>query len=326
VKPFVYERATGEDDALVRAGGARFLAGGTCLVDLMKLGVERPDRLVDLGALAGVRGRIEDRGNLLEIGALARNSDVAAHPVVRAAFPVLAEALLSGASPQLRNMATVGGNLLQRTRCSYFRDLASPCNKRVPGAGCAAWDGYNRGHAVLGGSDRCIAVNPSDMNVALVALDAVVHVRGPAGARQILAKEFHLAPVLRPEVETMLQPGELVTHVTLPRTPMAARSRYFKVRDRGSYEFALASAAVALDVREGTIRAARVVLGGVATKPWRCEGTEAALVGNAASEAVFERAASLAALGAVPRKYNEFKGELAARVVARALALAGGPA
>jgi xanthine dehydrogenase YagS FAD-binding subunit len=307
-----------------RAAGAEFIAGGTGKVDLMRLGVETPRSLVDLGALPWAT--IDASPSELRVGALVKNSDLAQHPAVRASFPALSEALLSGASPQLRNMASVGGNLAQRTRCAYFRDVAVPqCNKRVPGSGCGALDGYTRMHAVLGVSDRCIAAHPSDMCVALTALDAVVHTQGArAGARAIPIADFHVTPGERPDLETVLEKGELVTHVTLAVTPLAARSRYVKVRDRASYAFALAAAAVALDLDGTTVRAARVALGGVATKPWRCLPVETALVGKPATRASFRAAAQLAVEGARTRKDNAFKVDLAQRVVVRALELAAG--
>jgi xanthine dehydrogenase YagS FAD-binding subunit len=322
MRPFGYVRAQDLARAVAegRAEKVRFIAGGTNLVDLMKLGVEQPTAVVDLSGLplAG----IEPRGDGLLIGAMATNSDVAYHPAVMARYPALSQALLSGASPQLRNMATIGGNLLQRTRCSYFRDVSFACNKRRPGSGCAAMDGYNRGHAVLGGSAQCIAVNPSDMCVALLALDAVVHTQGPAGPRAVPIGDFHLLPVDHPEIETVLQPGELVTHLELP--PVSARSVYVKVRDRASYAFALASAAAALEIEAGAIKTARVALGGVATKPWRSHDAETALAGKPPVRAIFEAAARAALFGAVPKKHNVFKIELARRTLVRALSLAGG--
>jgi xanthine dehydrogenase YagS FAD-binding subunit len=333
MRPFRYLRVTDETAALEAcaaqsranlgpaSSGAAFVGGGTCLIDLMKLGVQSPVALIDVTALPQAAA-IEDTAEGLRIGALARNSDVAFDPLVRARYPALSEALLSGASPQLRNMATVGGNLMQRTRCAYFRDVGvESCNKRTPGSGCAAQAGWTRMHAVLGGSQRCIAVNPSDMCVALVALDAVVHTRRRQGPpRVIAAAELHTLPGDHPEIETVLEPGELVTHVTLPPSPFAARSRYVKVRDRSSYAFALASAAVALDLGPARgIRAARVALGGVATKPWRSREAEAALVGQTASRATFERAARLAMRDARATGENAFKITLAERTLVRAL-------
>jgi xanthine dehydrogenase YagS FAD-binding subunit len=328
VKRFRYLRAMDATTAVAAAGrGAAFLGGGTTLVDLMKLEVERPDELVDVTRLSATPP-VEETSDGVLISAPARNSDVAAHPLVRERYPALAEALLSGASPQTRNMATVGGNLLQRTRCAYFRDVAvAACNKRAPGSGCAALGegSWTRMHAILGGSPQCIAVHPSDMCVALAALDAVVHTRGPRGARAIPLVELHAEPGARPDVETTLERGELITHVVLPATPFAARSRYVKVRDRASFAFALASAAVALDLgarpaREpGVIHAARVALGGVATKPWRARAVEEALVGKRPSRALFESAAARAVTDARATAGNAFKVVLVQRTIVRAL-------
>jgi xanthine dehydrogenase YagS FAD-binding subunit len=320
MRPFAYVRALDEASALASGSSpdARYLAGGTTLVDLMRLDVMSPRQVVDLGGLplAGV----EAFAGGVRIGAMVRNTDLAYHPWISEAYPVLREALLSGASPQLRNMATVGGNLMQRTRCPYFRDTALPCNKRQPGAGCSAIGGFTRMHAVLGASEHCIAVHPSDMCVALVALDAVVHSRLPDGTRRSIPVEsFHTLPGSEPQVETVLRPGELITHVDLPSSAFAARSRYVKVRDRASYAFALASAAVALDVHDGVIRDARVALGGVATKPWRSHDAEQALVGKRATAESYRNAAAAAVIGAVGRGHNDFKIELARRTVVRAL-------
>jgi xanthine dehydrogenase YagS FAD-binding subunit len=326
VTPFRYARPVDEAGALQAgtATGARFIAGGTGLVDLLRLGVEQPTDVVDLNALSWSKIEATPTGGL-RIGALVKNSDLAYHPVVAQRFPVLSQALLSGASPQLRNMASVGGNLLQRTRCAYFRDVGVPaCNKRSPGSGCAAIDGYTRMHAILGGSDACIAAHPSDMCVALLALDAVVHVRGAGGERDVPVGEFHRLPADHPEVETVLAPGELVTAVTLPATSLSARSAYVKTRDRASFAFALASAAVALDLDGRTVREARVVLGGVATRPWRCPAVEAALEGKTMSPDVLRAAAAHAVDGARPRPGNEFKVQLVQRVVVRALEEAAG--
>ena len=330
---FRYTRAADEGAAVSAAtDGARsaaaYLGGGTTLVDLMKLGIERPDELIDVSHLTGDSVAIEETTEGVRIPAAARNSDVAHHPLVRDRYPALSEALLSGASPQIRNMATVGGNLLQRTRCAYFRDAAvEACNKRAPGSGCAARgrESWSRMHAILGGSERCIAVHPSDMCVALVALDAVVHTRGTHGRRAIPMADLHAEPGDHPEVETVLERGELVTHVVLPSTPFAARSRYVKVRDRASFAFALASAAVALDVADpggpdaGTIRAARVALGGVATKPWRARAVEDVLLGYRPARDLFERAAAHAVTDAHPTAGNAFKVVLIQRTIVRAL-------
>jgi xanthine dehydrogenase YagS FAD-binding subunit len=327
MNPFTYTRTDDPAAAVKQVSGdakAAFLAGGTTLLDLMKLRVESPAQLVDINAVP--LNKIEATDGGLRVGALVSNTDLAYHDAVRKDFPALSEALLSGASPQLRNMASVGGNLMQRTRCYYFRDGISPCNKNRPGSGCAALEGFNRIHAVLGGSDQCIATHPSDMAVALVALDAVVKVRGPKGERSIKVTDFHLLPGEKPERETALEHGELITAVELTRSPLAAHSHYLKVRDRASYEFALASAAVALEVKDGVISAARLALGGVATKPWRAFEAEKALVGQKPTEAVFAAAAKAALQGAKPQKYNKFKIELAQRTVVRALTTVGGMA
>jgi len=321
MNPFVYQRAESVADAIRQhalSPGSRFLGGGTNLIDLMKYGVERPDVLIDVTRLPLTR--IEPTaGGGLRIGALVRNSDIAADRAVVSSYPVLAEAILNGASPQLRNMATTGGNLMQRTRCYYFYDTAFPCNKREPGSGCSAIGGQNRIHAVLGQSDACIAVNPSDMSVALSALDAVVQVEGPRGRRVIPIVDFHRLPGDSPQIDTNLQRDELITAVDLPASSLAARSHYIKVRDRASYAFALVSAAVALDAPGGTIRAARIALGGVAHKPWRATSAERFLSGRPANESSFRRAAELALDGARGYEHNTFKIELAKRTIVRAL-------
>lgn len=326
MRDFTYARAADEAAASAEVAAnpeALFLAGGTTLIDLAKLEVMTPSRLIDIGGLT--MGRIEALATGgARIGALARNSDVAENDMIRKQYPALSEALLSGASPQLRNMATVGGNLLQRTRCSYFRDTACACNKRRPGAGCSAIGGYSRMHAILGTSASCIAANPSDMCVALLALDATVHTRGPRGERKIAMADLHTLPGDHPEIETILEHGELITAVTLPGSALAAHSHYLKVRDRASYAFALASAAVALDVQNGVIRDARVALGGVATKPWRATAAEKALIGQPPSSATFAAAGAAAVAGAAPQKDNAFKVELAKRTVTRALEELGG--
>jgi xanthine dehydrogenase YagS FAD-binding subunit len=320
MQPFSYEKVTNEHEALERArlGNATFVAGGTTLVDLMKLNVEVPAALVDINGLP--LNQIEDRSDgSIRIGALVRNGDLAHDSRIQSRYRVLSQAILAGASAQLRNMATTGGNLLQRTRCYYFRDPVYPCNKRRPGAGCAAMDGYNRIHAILGVSDTCIATHPSDMAVALVALDASVHIRGANGERVVPIAEFHLLPGDTPDLETVVRPGELITYVTLPSRPFAARSAYVKLRDRASYEFALASAAAALDLEGTSVRGARLALGGVATKPWRALEAEQALTGSTANQATFRNAAEAALTGAVPRRYNGYKIELAKRAIVRAL-------
>ncbi|HSS51446.1 MAG TPA: xanthine dehydrogenase family protein subunit M [Thermoanaerobaculia bacterium] len=326
MNPFTYSHANQPEVAVAAVAKnphAAFVAGGTTLVDLLRLDVMTPNALVDVNALplAGIETL---PGGGVRIGAMVRNSDLANDSTIRKRYPVLSEALLSGASPQLRNMATVGGNLMQRTRCYYFRDAVSPCNKRQPGSGCAALGGYDRIHAVLGTSDKCIATHPGDMPVALAALDAVVHTRRPGGgARAIPLTDFHVSYGDDPARESVLEHGELITAVELPAVPWFARSTYLKVRDRASYEFALASAAVALDLeRGGRIRAARVALGGVATKPWRSREAEQVLTGGKAEEATFRAAAEAALRGARPQRNNGFKIELAKRTLARALAMA----
>jgi xanthine dehydrogenase YagS FAD-binding subunit len=326
VKPFNYVRPADARAAIAAAGdgSASFLAGGTTLVDLMRLEVMTPSAVVDLSPLPLTQ--IERAGDGLRIGAMARNTAVATHPLVVERYPLLAHALLAGASQQVRNMATVGGNLLQRTRCPYFRDLAVACNKRAPGSGCSAIDGFTRSHAILGTSEACIATHPSDMCVALAALDAVVHTRGAGRERAIPFAEFHTLPGDHPEVESALEPGELVTHVELPASPFAAHAHYVKVRDRAAFAFALASAAVGLDVVDGKIRAARIALGGVATRPWRAAEAEQALVGQAPGRASFERAAAAAIVDPKPRRDNAFKVALAKRTIVRALELAWGAA
>jgi xanthine dehydrogenase YagS FAD-binding subunit len=324
MQPFSYTRAEEVGAAVKQANsepGARFLAGGTNLVDFMKLEVESPTRLVDINPLPLDKIDVTDGG--AKIGAMVRNSDLAYHEAIRKRYPVLSQALLSGATAQIRNMASVGGNLLQRTRCTYFRDLAWPCNKREPGTGCSALDGYNRIHAVLGTSDKCIATHPSDMCVALAALDAIIVTQGPHGTRRIPINDFYVAYGDNPARENVLDHGEMITAVELPNTPFFARSHYLKVRDRASFEFALVSVAAALEIRDGKITAARIALGGVATKPWRSAAAEKALVGAPAEEASYIAAARAALEGAKPQKFNAFKIELAKRTIVRALVTAG---
>ncbi len=320
MQPFEYVVATDVPTALaaIRAG-ARPVAGGTNLLDLMKLHVEVPSRLVDVNALP--LNRVDATATGLRIGAMVRNSDLAYDARVKARFPVLSEALLAGASPQLRNMATVGGNLMQRTRCSYFRDPTQACNKRLPGSGCSAIGGYTRMHAVLGTSESCIASNPSDMAVALAALDASVILQSIAGERAVPVTEFHRIPATHPEQDTVLRPGELIVGVDVPDRPFAARSRYLKVRDRASYAFALVSVAVALDLDGERVRDVRIALGGVGTKPWRAHEAEAVLRDKRADEVRFKAAAAAALRGAKPHGENGFKVELAKRALVRALQL-----
>lgn len=321
MRPFDYTRAADTDTAIATVrehpGGA-FLAGGTTEIDLVRQNVLRPDLLVDINDLP--LDRVEDLPDGgLRVGALARMSDVAADPRIATRLPVIAQALLLGASAQLRNMASMGGNLCQRVRCPYFRDATSPCNKRDPGSGCAAMTGYHRGHAVLGTSDKCIATHPSDVAVALVALDAVVRTRGPSGERTVPVDDFFLPPGDTPEREHPLEHGELITAMDVPATPMAARSLYLKVRDRASYEFALVSVAAALDVRDGAVAGVRLALGGVGTRPWRARLAEQALAGRPATPEVFAEAAGRELAAAEPRPQNAFKVELAERTIVRAL-------
>jgi len=323
MNPFTYSRATDTNQAVTEISGkpqGKFLGGGTNLIDLMKMGVETPNELIDINRLP--LAQIEELPDKrVRIGALARNSDVAEHNVIKSRYPVLSQALLSGASPQLRNMATVGGNLLQRTRCYYFYDPAFPaCNKRKPGTGCGALDGYNRIHAILGQSEQCIATHPSDMCVALAALDAIVRVRGPNGEREIAFADFHRLPGNTPERDTNLAPDELIVAVDLPAMPLAARSHYLKVRDRASYAFALVSVAAALEFGPNKIiKDARVALGGVAHKPWRANVAEKKLIGQDANERTFRGAAEAELAAAKGYKYNAFKIELAKRAIVRAL-------
>lgn len=324
METFNYVKAPSIDKALASAQQAKFIAGGTTLVDLMKLNVETPKTLVDINLLPLDKiEKMPDGG--LRIGAMVRNSDLAWNADVQKTYPVLSEALLSGASPQLRNMATTGGNLLQRTRCMYFREpnAGTPggygCNKRVPGSGCAAMEGFNRMHAVLGTSDHCIATHPSDMCVAMAALEAVIHVEGPKGKRTIAFADFHKLPGDTPHIENALEAGELVTYVVLPKPVEGAKSTYLKLRDRASYEFALASAAVVARVEGGHIRYVRVAMGGVGTKPWRSHEAEAALMGKPANAASFKSAAEAALAKAKPQKDNGFKVELAKRCLVRSL-------
>jgi xanthine dehydrogenase YagS FAD-binding subunit len=323
-----YERPSSVADAIRLAAqpGAAFVAGGTNLIDLMKGHVALPTLLIDVNRLPLASVAPLPEGGV-SIGALVRNSDLANHPLVRDGYPLLAQALVAGASPQLRNMATVGGNLMQRTRCYYFYDAAfSACNKRAPGSGCAAREGENRIHAVLGASSACVATNPSDMNVALSALRAEVVIQGPAGERRVPISEFHRLPGATPERDTQLERGELIVAVELPPSPFAARSHYLKVRDRASYAFALVSVAAGLDVRDGVVRDAALALGGVAHRPWRVAVAEDALIGRPLDDVSIAAASERLLAGARPLKDNAFKIELARRSIARALKTAGGVA
>jgi xanthine dehydrogenase YagS FAD-binding subunit len=331
MKPFSYQRSTAPEDA-IRAGaarGAKFLAGGTNLVDLMKYGVESPATLVDINHLELKEIAASPDGGV-KIGALVKNSDLANHPLIKTQYPLLSQALLSGASPQLRNMATTGGNLMQRTRCYYFTDITFPaCNKREPGSGCAAIKGYNRIHAILGQTDKgatsgesCIAINPSDMNVALAALGARIEVEGQKSKRTIPFAEFHRLPGSTPWVDTTLRPDELIVAVSLPPAKFARNAYYLKIRDRNSYAFALVSVAAGLELDGGVIKSAGLALGGVALKPWRKTEAEEALIGKPAEREAFQRAAELLLHEAKGYEHNGFKIEMAKQGVVRALTLA----
>jgi xanthine dehydrogenase YagS FAD-binding subunit len=323
MNPFAYSRATDPEQAISGIAGqhdAKFLGGGTNLIDLMKMGVETPAQLIDINRLPLTRIEELPSGKGVRVGALVRNSDMAQDPLITSRYPVLSQAVLAGASPQLRNLATTGGNLLQRTRCYYFYDPAFPaCNKRKPGSGCGALDGFNRIHAILGQSDQCIATHPSDMCVAMAALDAVVRVQGPKGEREIPFGDFHRLPGNTPDQDTNLAHDELITAVDLPALPFARRSHYLKVRDRASYAFALVSVAAILDLDGQNIRSARIALGGVAHKPWRALKAEKVLAGKTADEQVFRSAAEAELSDAKGYKYNSFKIEMAKRAIVRAL-------
>src|SRR5437763_2565279 len=330
MKTFEFTRPPDAGTAIATAGHARtaqqgadvrFIAGGTTLIDLMKLNVETPARVLDINRLPLDKIEPTSDGGL-KIGATVRNSDLANHPTVRRDYPVLSQALLNGASAQLRNIATTAGNILQRTRCMYFRDTAMPCNKREPGTGCPAITGANRSLAVLGTSEHCIATNPSDMCIAMAALEATIHVQGPKGSRAIPFGEFHLLPGNTPHRETVLEPGDLITHVTLPAPIKGSKQLYLKLRDRASYEFALASAAVVISITGQHVTRARIALGGVGTKPWRSQEAEAVLVGQPANGANLRRAAEAALRDAKPQSENEFKVELAKRCLTHALQMA----
>jgi xanthine dehydrogenase YagS FAD-binding subunit len=321
MNPFRYERASDAASAVTLLAGAPngvFLAGGTNLVDHMKLGVRQPDLLVDITRLPYDRIELLPNGDV-RIGAMVRNSDLAADRTIRQRYPLLAQALLAGASGQLRNLATTGGNLLQRTRCVYFQDISKPCNKRVPGSGCSAREGYHRELAILGASQACIATHPSDMAVAMIALDANVRVLGPQGERTIPLVDFYRLPGDEPQRDTVLSHGELITAVDLPALPFATRSHYRKVRDRASYAFALVSVAAALDVVDSVVRDVRIALGGVAPVPWRATKAEAALRGKPATEEMFGRAAEAELAGAQPLPGNAFKVPLARSTLVRTL-------
>ena len=310
--------AAAQSKTAQQGADVRFMAGGTTLIDLMKLNVETPERVLDINRLLLDKVEQTSEGGL-NIGATVRNSDLAYHPIVQRNYSVLSQAILSGASAQIRNMATTAGNLVQRTRCVYFRDAAMPCNKRNPGSGCPAITGSNRTLAILGTSEHCIATNPSDMCVAMAALEATIHVQGPKGARAIAFGDFHFLPGSTPHRETVLEPGDLITHVTLPPPIKGSKHVYLKLRDRASYEFALASAAVVLTIASGNVTRARIALGGVATKPWRSHEAEAVLAGRPANDANFRKAAEAALRSAKPQSENGFKIELARRCLTHAL-------
>lgn len=324
MRSFVYERAVNPSSAThmaAAAAGVNYLAGGTTLVDLMKLEVMRPQTVIDINQLGGTEcGRIDFSNDLLRLGALVRMADAESHPLIRDQYPAIAQSLRLAASPQLRNMASLGGNVLQRTRCTYFRDVSyAACNKRNPGSGCAAITGYNRAHAVLGVSDHCIATYAGDFAQALIALDAAVEIAGPDSSRTIPLATLHRDPGDRPDIETTLQPHELIVSFLVPAGPWTRRSLFLKVRDRESYEFALASAAVALDQENGTVRSARIALGGVSTVPWRAREAEAALRGRAIDRETANAAANAAFSSAKGYGYNDFKIELGKRTLSRAL-------
>jgi xanthine dehydrogenase YagS FAD-binding subunit len=331
MNPFAYQRATAPAEALhaIATKDSKFLGGGTNLIDLMKYGVEQPTTLIDITHLTLTQITTTPDGTIM-IGAMVRNSDLANHPLIKQGYPLLSQALLSGASPQLRNMATTGGNLMQRTRCYYFMDTAFPaCNKRIPGSGCAAIKGINRIHAILGQSDKgsedaatCIATNPSDMNVALSALNATIHIQSATSKRALPIADFHRLPGTTPQLDTNLKPGELIIAIELPATKFAKNSHYLKVRDRQSYAFALVSVAAGLELSDRTIQSAGLALGGVAHKPWHSLEAERFLAGTVVSPDAFRKAADLALAGAKGYEHNTFKIELAKQSIVRALTLA----
>ena len=319
MRPFSYERTSSVAEAIALVANdrnARFLAGGTNLIDLMKDTVEAPELVIDINRLP--LGAIEQTPQGVRIGALARMSDTADHPLVKRLAPAVSAALLASASPQLRNMASIGGNLMQRTRCTYFRDVTRACNKRAPGNGCAALEGENRRHAVLGGTDNCICTHPSDFATALLATDALIETQGPGGKRTIPIAEFHVLPAADPAVETVLKHGELITAVTIPSSTLAANAYYLKLRDRASFEFALVSVVASLDVRDGLIHSARLGLGGVAPKPWRAFAAEKSLIGKPSNAESFAEAADVALSGAIARRHNAFKIGMTKRAIVRA--------
>ena len=325
MKQFQYIRAANQKAAissLTKSTSAQFIAGGTNLIDLMKRGITSPDTIIDINSLP-LKG-IESYAGGVRIGALALNSEVADNKLIIQKYPLLSEALNAGASAQLRNMATVGGNMLQRTRCQYFYDTALPCNKREPGTGCGALEGFNRMHAIFGFSDKCIAVNPSDMSIAMIALDATVLVTGPKGNRRIPFADFHRLPGDTPQKDNNLEKGELITAVEIPDSPFTKNVHYLKIRDRASYAFALVSVAAALNLDGKTIKDARLAMGGVAHKPWRLKEAEKALIGKPATEDTFRQAAEIAMKGAKGFKYNSFKLKMAPNAIVQALTTAVG--
>ncbi|MDT9697990.1 xanthine dehydrogenase family protein subunit M [Streptomyces sp. P17] len=325
--PFSFTKAADTRSALAAGQrGGRYIAGGTTLVDLMRETVERPDTLVDISDLPLRDVTVTERGGL-RIGALVRMAEAAAHPKVRTTYPVISQALELSASAQLRNMATIGGNIMQRTRCTYFRDVTAACNKREPGSGCAALEGFNRTHAILGTSDACVATHPSDVAVAFAALEATVHLMNPNGQeRSVAFADFLLKPGGTPSREQALRQGELITAVEIPALPRPLKSGYLKVRDRQSYEFALTSAAVALHIRGGVIREAKVAAGGVGTVPWKLPAVERHLIGERPSKALWTAAAERSADGARPLRHNRFKADLLKRTIERQLRIVGGTA
>jgi xanthine dehydrogenase YagS FAD-binding subunit len=317
MNPFKFLKAKSSKEAVAAMSdhkNAKFIGGGTNIIDLMKMNIEKPEYLIDITALDLKGIETLPNGNV-RIGALVKNSDLAYNNIIKIRYPLLSDALLSGASPQLRNMATTGGNLLQRTRCPYFYDKVTPCNKREPGSGCSAIEGYNRKHAILGTSDHCIATHPSDMCVAMAALDAIINAESPNGKRSINFEDFHLLPGNTPDKENSLLNDELITSVEIPPLPFASNSTYIKVRDRSSYEFALTSAAIALELNGDVISDARIALGGVGTKPWRAKDAEQSLKGKKASLETYRAAADIALKDAMTFKYNAFKTELAKRTI-----------
>ncbi len=323
MQPFSYAKVFSQAAAIAtiqQEQNGEFIAGGTDLLGLMKDGVQVANILIDINSLP--LGDIEFKTDVIRIGAICRLSDVALHPQIQKSYPVITQALLQSASPQLRNMATVGGNLLQRVRCGYFRDSVFPCNKRTPGGGCAAITGYNRMHAIFGASEHCIAVHPSDLAVALTILDAVICIQGAEKTRRISIHDFYILPGETPQKETLLQPGELIVAIEIPN--LACKSHYLKIRDRASYEFALVSVAIALEIEEDTIKSARIAFGGVAPKPWRAWEVEEFLKGKAINTATFTAASELAIKQAKPQTHNEFKIELVKRALNRALSTSCG--